>query len=171
MKVINIGLSVLLSMGLAISPLYANDDVSLEETEVEKEDSNTDVEAYAQEKSVLYTLSTSDGITDYTLNNGDTKTVRLKVTDEKGQETNNYTYRMVNYSSDLYVTNQNGKVSYNVDQPGNLNELTITKDGADKGFISFIVNVGDQELNLQLNFIPNNTITATLNAGVSYQIE
>lgn len=168
MKVINIGLSVLLSMGLAISPLYANDDVSLEETEVEKEDSNTEVEAYAQEKSVLYTLSTSDGITDYTLNNGDTKTVRLKVTDEKGQETNNYTYRMVNYSSDLYVTNQNGKVSYNVDQPGNLNELTITKDGADKGFISFIVNVGDQELNLQLNFIPNNTITATLNAGDGY---
>ena len=86
MKVINIGLSVLLSMGLAISPLYANDDVSLEETEVEKEDSNTEVEAYAQEKSVLYTLSTSDGITDYILNNGDTKTVRLKVTDEKGQE-------------------------------------------------------------------------------------
>lgn len=168
MKVINIGLSVLLSMGLAISPLYANDDVSLEETEVKKEDSNTEVEAYAQEKSVLYTLSTSDGITDYTLNNGDTKTVRLKVTDEKGQETNNYTYRMVNYSSDLYVTNQNGKVSYNVDQPGNLNELTITKDGADKGFISFIVNVGDQELNLQLNFIPNNTITATLNAGDGY---
>ena len=168
MKVINIGLSVLLSMGLAISPLYANDDVSLEETEVEKEDSNTEVEAYAQEKSVLYTLSTSDGITDYTLNNGDTKTVRLKVTDEKGQETNNYTYRMVNYSSDLYVTNQNGKVSYSVDQPGNLNELTITKDGADKGFISFIVNVGDQELNLQLNFIPNNTITATLNAGDGY---
>ena len=55
-----------------------------------------------------------------------------------------------------------------MDQPGNLNELTITKDGADKGFISFIVNVGDQELNLQLNFIPNNTITATLNAGDGY---
>lgn len=168
MKVINIGLSVLLSMGLAISPLYANDDVSLEETEVKKEDSNTEVEAYAQEKSVLYTLSTSDGVTDYTLNNGDTKTVRLKVTDEKGQETNNYTYRMVDYSSDLYVTNQNGKVSYNVDQSGNLNELTISKDGADKGFINFIVNIGDQELNLQLNFIPNNTITATLNAGDGY---
>ena len=62
MKVINIGLSVLLSMGLAISPLYANDDVSLEETEVEKEDSNTDVEAYAQEKSVLYTLGLTSNL-------------------------------------------------------------------------------------------------------------
>lgn len=88
MKVINVGLSILISMGLAVSPIHANEIDSTDETNeveaVNQEETTvndeSNVESQADEKKVtsIYVKSEDDN-TQYTLDENETQTIKLVV--------------------------------------------------------------------------------------------
>ena len=156
MKIINVGLSVLISMGLAISPIHANDfdvaDESNEQSVVNNDDdtsSNEEVDSNSETVQVQsISVSTEDNTTEYSLDENDVKNIKLVVTkiftDGHTEQTTDYQYDINGTSSNLYLSNASGSLQNNVTYKGSDNEISVTKTS--KGTGSFSVEVHVDEL-------------------------
>ena len=87
MKIINVGLSILITMGLAISPIHANDfdvaDESNEQSVVNNDDTNSNEEVDSNFETVQVqsiSVSTEDNTTEYSLDENEVKNIKLVVT-------------------------------------------------------------------------------------------
>ena len=87
MKIINVGLSVLISMGLAISPIHANEfdveDESNEQSVVNNDDTSSNEEVDSNSETVQVqsiSVSTEDNTTEYSLDENEVKNIKLVVT-------------------------------------------------------------------------------------------
>ena len=87
MKIINVGLSVLITMGLAITPIQANDfdvaDESNEQSVVNNDDTSSNEEVDSNSETVQVqsiSVSTEDNTTEYSLDENEVKNIKLVVT-------------------------------------------------------------------------------------------
>ena len=82
MKIINVGLSVLISMGLAISPIHANEfgvvDESNEQSVANNDDTSSNEEVDSNSETVQVqsiSVSTEDNTTEYSLDENEVKNI------------------------------------------------------------------------------------------------
>ena len=171
MKGINIGLSILVSLGLAISPIQANEmDVADETNEESVVNSNEDVESNADEiKIQSISVRTEDDLTTYPLDENETKNIRLVVnkvyTDGHVEQTTDYQYYICAISNNLSISNATGTMQDNRMYSGTNNELSVTKTS--RGNASFAVKVilDDFMDSCCLSFNDTKFVNITLNAG------
>lgn len=151
MKVINVGLSILISMGLAVSPIHANEIDSTDETNevetVNQEETTvndeSNVESQTDEKKIRnISVRSEDSHTEYTLNENETKTIKLIVTkcyeDGTEEETTDYQYKTNNTGSNIFVSNSKGKIQDNVLYSGSDNVLSVKKTSRGEAFLMLI---------------------------------
>ena len=133
MKGINIGLSILVSLGLVISPIQASEtDVADETNEESVVNSNEDVESNADEiKIQSISVHTEDDLTTYPLDENETKNIRLVVnkvyTDGHVEQTTDYQYYIYAISNNLSISNAISTIQDNMMYSGTNNELSVTK--------------------------------------------
>ena len=177
MKVINVGLSILISMGLAVSPIHANEIDSTDETNevgvVNQEETTVDnesnVEPQVDEKKVtsIYVKSEDDN-TNYTLDENETKTIKLIVTkcyeDGTEEETTDYTYSISHKFDNLALSNRLGEIRTNTEQSGINNEITVTKTSQGFGTFSVSVNVDGVHSGRTFNFNGTHYVNVTLDS-------
>lgn len=171
MKIINIGLSILVSLGLAISPIQANEiDVADETNEESVVNSNEDVESNADEIKIRsISVRTEDDLTTYPLDENETKSIRLVVnkiyTDGHVEQTTDYQYYIYAISNNLSISNATDTMQDNRMYSGTNNELSVTKTS--RGNASFVVKVilDDFMDSCCLNFNDTKYVNITLNAG------
>ena len=171
MKIINIGLSILVSLGLAISPIQASEtDVADETNEESVVNSNEDVESNADEiKIQSISVRTEDDLTTYPLDENETKNIRLVVnkvyTDGHVEQTTDYQYYIYAISNNLSISNATDTMQDNMMYSGTNNELSVTKTS--RGNASFTVKVilDDFMDSCCLSFNDTKSVNITLNAG------
>ena len=171
MKVINVGLSILISMGLAVSPIHANEIDSTDETnEVETTgDDESNVESQTDEKKItsIYVKSEDDN-TQYTLDENETKTIKLIVTkryeDGTEEETTDYTYSISHKYDNLALSNRLGEIRTNAEQSGINNEITVTKTSQGFGTFSVYVNVDGMYGGRTFDFNGTHYVNVTLDS-------
>ena len=178
MKVINVGLSILISMGLAVSPIHANEIDSTDETNeveaVNQEETTvndeSNVESQADEKKVtsIYVKSEDDN-TQYTLDENETQTIKLVVTkcyeDGTEEETTDYQYKTNNTGSSIFVSNSKGKIQDNVLYSGSDNVLSVTKTSRGEAFFNVDISMDGYYVSTSFTFKGTNLVNITLNAG------
>ena len=178
MKVINVGLSILISMGLAVSPIHANEIDSTDETNeveaVNQEETTvndeSNVESQADEKKVtsIYVKSEDDN-TQYTLDENETQTIKLVVTkcyeDGTEEETTDYQYKTNNTGSNIFVSNSKGKIQDNVLYYGSDNVLSVTKTSRGEAFFNVDISMDGYYVSTSFTFKGTNLVNITLNAG------
>lgn len=178
MKVINVGLSILISMGLAVSPIHANEIDSTDETNeveaVNQEETTvndeSNVESQADEKKVtsIYVKSEDDN-TQYTLDENETKTIKLIVTkcyeDGTEEETTDYQYKINNTGSNIFVSNSKGKIQDNVLYSGSDNVLSVKKTSRGEAFFNVDISMDGYYVSTSFTFKGTNLVSITLNAG------
>lgn len=171
MKIINIGLSILVSLGLVISPIQASEtDVADEINEESVVNSNEDVESNADEiKIQSISVRTEDDLTTYPLDENETKNIRLVVnkvyTDGHVEQTTDYQYYIYAISNNLSISNATDTMQDNMMYSGTNNELSVTKTS--RGNASFTVKVilDDFMDGCCLSFNDTKFVNITLNAG------
>lgn len=171
MKIINIGLSILVSLGLAISPIQASEtDVADETNEESVVNSNEDVESNADEIKIRsISVRTEDDLTTYPLDENETKNIRLVVnkiyTDGHVEQTTDYQYYICAISNNLSISNATDTIQDNMMYSGTNNELSVTKTS--RGNASFAVKVilDDFMDGCCLSFNDTKFVNITLNAG------
>ena len=178
MKVINVGLSILISMVLAVSPIHANEIDSTDETNeveaVNQEETTvndeSNVESQADEKKVtsIYVKSEDDN-TQYTLDENETQTIKLVVTkcyeDGTEEETTDYQYKTNNTGSNIFVSNSKGKIQDNVLYSGSDNVLSVTKTSRGEAFFNVDISMDGYYVSTSFTFKGTNLVNITLNAG------
>lgn len=178
MKVINVGLSILISMGLAVSPIHANEIDSTDETNeveaVNQEENTVDdesnVESQTDEKKItsIYVKSEDDN-TQYTLDENETKTIKLIVTkryeDGTEEETTDYQYKTNNTGSNIFVSNSKGKIQDNVLYSGSDNVLSVKKTSRGEAFFNVDISMDGYYVSTSFTFKGTNLVNITLNAG------
>mgnify|MGYP004458188081 CR=1 FL=1 len=178
MKVINVGLSILISMGLAVSPIHANEIDSTDETNevkaVNQEETTvndeSNVESQADKKKVtsIYVKSEDDN-TQYTLDENETKTIKLIVTkcyeDGTEEETTDYQYKINNTGSNIFVSNSKGKIQDNVLYSGSDNVLSVKKTSRGEAFFNVDISMDGYYVSTSFTFKGTNLVNITLNTG------
>ena len=171
MKGINIGLSILVSLGLAISPIQASEtDVADETNEESVVNSNEDVESNADEiKIQSISVRTEDDLTTYPLDENETKNIRLVVnkiyTDGHVEQTTDYQYYICAISNNLSISNATDTVQDNMMYSGTNNELSVTKTSRGNASFSVKVILDDFMDSCCLSFNDTKFVNITLNAG------
>ena len=171
MKIINIGLSILVSLGLAISPIQASEtDVADETNEESVVNSNEDVESNADEiKIQSISVRTEDDLTTYPLDENETKNIRLVVnkiyTDGHVEQTTDYQYYICAISNNLSISNATDTVQDNMMYSGTNNELSVTKTSRGNASFSVKVILDDFMDSCCLSFNDTKFVNITLNAG------
>ena len=171
MKGINIGLSILVSLGLAISPIQASEtDVADETNEESVVNSNEDVESNADEiKIQSISVHTEDDLTTYPLDENETKNIRLVVnkvyTDGHVEQTTDYQYYIYAISNNLSISNATDTIQDNMMYSGTNNELSITKTSRGNASFSVKVILDDFMDSCCLSFNDTKFVNITLNAG------
>ena len=172
MKGINIGLSILVSLGLTISPIQASEtDVADETNEESVVNSNEDVESNADEiKIQSISVRTEDDLTTYPLDENETKNIHLVVnkiyTDGHVEQTTDYQYYIYAISNNLSISNATDTMQDNMMYSGTNNVLSVTKTS--RGNASFTVKVilDDFMDGCCLNFNDTKFVNITLNAAM-----
>ena len=178
MKVINVGLSILISMGLAVSPIHANEIDSTDETNeveaVNQEENTVDdesnVESQTDEKKIRnISVRSEDSHTEYTLDENETKTIKLIVTkcyeDGTEEETTDYQYKTNNTGSNIFVSNSKGKIQDNVLYSGSDNVLSVKKTSRGEAFFNVDISMDGYYVSTSFTFKGTNLVNITLNAG------
>ena len=171
MKGINIGLSILVSLGLAISPIQASEtDVADETNEESVVNSNEDVESNADEiKIQSISVRTEDDLTTYPLDENETKSIRLVVnkvyTDGHVEQTTDYQYYICAISNNLSISNATDTMQDNMIYLGTNNELSVTKTSGGNASFAVKVILDDFMDSCCLNFNDTKFVNITLNAG------
>ena len=176
MKIINVGLSVLISMGLAISPIHANEfdvvDESNEQSVANNDDTSSNEEVDSNSETVQVqsiSVSTEDNTTEYSLDANDVKNIKLVVTkiftDGHTEQTSDYQYDINGTSSNLYLSNASGSLQNNVTYKGSDNEISVTKTSKGTGSFSVEVHVDGLSNACTLQFDGTNSVNVTLDAN------
>ena len=176
MKIINVGLSVLISMGLAISPIHANEfdvaDESNEQSVVNNEDTSSNEEVDSNPETVQVqsiSVSTEDNTTEYSLDENEVKNIKLVVTkiftDGHTEPTTDYQYDIYGTSSNLYLSNASGSLQNNVTYKGSDNEISVTKTSKGTRSFSVEVHVDGLSSTCTLQFDGTNSVNVTLDAN------
>ena len=176
MKIINVGLSVLISMGLAISPIHANEfdatDESNEQSVVNNDDTSSNEEVDSNPETVQVqsiSVSTEDNTTEYSLDENEVKNIKLVVTkiftDDHTEQTTDYQYDIYGTSSNLYLSNASGSLQNNVTYKGSDNEISVTKTSKGTGSFSVEVHVDELSNTCTLQFDGTNSVNVTLDAN------
>ena len=176
MKIINVGLSVLISMGLAISPIHANDfdvaDESNEQSVVNNDDTSSNEKVDPNSETVQVqsiSVSTEDNTTEYSLDENEVKNIKLVVTkiftDGHTEPTTDYQYDIYGTSSNLYLSNASGSLQNNVTYKGSDNEISVTKTSKGTGSFSVEVHVDELSNTCTLQFDGTNSVNVTLDAN------
>ena len=171
MKGINIGLSILVSLGLVISPIQASEtDVADETNEESVVNSNEDVESNADEiKIQSISVHTEDDLTTYPLDENETKNIRLVVnkvyTDGHVEQTTDYQYYIYAISNNLSISNATDTMQDNMMYSGTNNELSVTKTSRGNASFSVKVILDDFMDSCCLSFNDTKFVNITLNAG------
>ena len=176
MKIINVGLSVLISMGLAISPIHANDfdvaDESNEQSVVNNDDTSSNEEVDSNSETVQVqsiSVSTEDNTTEYSLDENEVKNIKLVVTkiftDGHTEQTTDYQYDIYGTSSNLYLSNASGSLQNNIAYKGSDNEISVTKTSKGTGSFSVEVHVDGLSNTCTLQFDGTNSVNVTLDAN------
>lgn len=176
MKIINVGLSVLISMGLAISPIHANEfdatDESNEQSVVNNDDTSSNEEVDSNPETVQVqsiSVSTEDNTTEYSLDENEVKNIKLVVTkiftDGHTEQTTDYQYDIYGTSSNLYLSNASGSLQNNVTYKGSDNEISVTKTSKGTGSFSVEVHVDELSNTCTLQFDGTNSVNVTLDAN------
>ena len=178
MKVINVGLSILISMGLAVSPIHANEIDGTDETNevgaVNQEETTVDnesnVESQTDEKKVRsITVRSEDSNTEYTLDENETKTIKLIVTkcyeDGTEEETTDYQYKTNSTGSNLFISNSKGKIQDYVLYSGSDNVLSVTKTSRGEAFFNVDISMDGYYVSTSFTFKGTNLVNITLNTG------
>lgn len=171
MKIINIGLSILVSLGLAISPIQASEtDVADETNEESVVNSNEDVESNADEIKIRsISVRTEDDLTTYPLDENETKNIRLVVnkvyTDGHVEQTTDYQYYICAISNNLSISNATDTIQDNMMYSGTNNELSVTKTSRGNASFSVKVILDDFMDSCCLSFNDTKFVNITLNAG------
>ena len=178
MKVINVGLSILISMGLAVSPIHANEIDSTDETNeveaVNQEETTvndeSNVESQTDEKKIRnISVRSEDSHTEYTLDENETKTIKLIVTkcyeDGTEEETTDYQYKINNTGSNIFVSNSKGKIQDYVLYSGSDNVLSIKKTSRGEAFFNVDISMDGYYVSTSFTFKGTNLVNITLNAG------
>ena len=176
MKIINVGLSVLIFMGLAISPIHANEldvaDESNEQSVVNNDDtsSNEGVDSNSETVQVQsISVSTEDNTTEYSLDENEVKNIKLVVTkiftDGHTEPTTDYQYDIYGISSNLYLSNASGSLQKYVTYKGSDNEISVTKTSKGTGSFSVEVHVDGLSSTCTLQFNGTNSVNVTLDSG------
>ena len=176
MKIINVGLSVLITMGLAISPIQANDfdvaDESNEQSIVNNDDTSSNEKVDPNSETVQVqsiSVSTEDNTTEYSLDENEVKNIKLVVTkiftDGHTEQTTDYQYDIYGTSSNLYLSNASGSLQNNVTYKGSDNEISVTKTSKGTGSFSVEVHVDGLSSTCALLFDGTNSVNVTLDTG------
>ena len=176
MKIINVGLSVLISMGLAISPIHANEfdatDESNEQSVVNNDDTSSNEEVDSNPETVQVqsiSVSTEDNTTEYSLDENGVKNIKLVVTkiftDGHTEQTTDYQYDIYGTSSNLYLSNASGSLQNNITYKGSDNEISVTKTSKGTGSFSVEVHVDELSNTCTLQFDGTNSVNVTLDAN------
>ena len=176
MKIINVGLSVLISVGLAISPIHANEfdveDESNEQSVVNNDDTSSNEEVDSNSETVQVqsiSVSTEDNTTEYSLDENEVKNIKLVVTkiftDGHTEQTTDYQYDIYGTSSNLYLSNAIGSLQNNVTYKGSDNEISVTKTSKGTGSFSVEVHVDELSNTCTLQFDGTNSVNVTLDAN------
>ena len=178
MKVINVGLSILISMGLAVSPIHANEIDSTDETNevkaVNQEETTvndeSNVESQTDEKKIRnISVRSEDSHTEYTLDENETKTIKLIVTkcyeDGTEEETTDYQYKINNTGSNIFVSNSKGKIQDNVLYSGSDNVLSVKKTSRGEAFFNVDISMDGYYVSTSFTFKGTNLVNITLNTG------
>ena len=176
MKIINVGLSVLISVGLAISPIHANEfdatDESNEQSVVNNDDTSSNEEVDSNSETVQVqsiSVSTDDNTTEYSLDENEVKNIKLVVTkiftDGHTEQTTDYQYDIYGTSSNLYLSNASGSLQNNVTYKGSDNEISVTKTSKGTGSFSVEVHVDGLSSTCALLFDGTNSVNVTLDTG------
>ena len=176
MKIINVGLSALISMGLAISPIHANEfdvvDESNEQSVVNNDDTSSNEEVDSNFETVQVqsiSVSTEDNTTEYSLDENEVKNIKLVVTkvftDGHTELTTDYQYDIYGTSSNLYLSNASGSLQNNVTYKGSDNEISVTKTSKGTGSFSVEVHVDGLSSTCTLQFNGTNSVNVTLDAN------
>ena len=176
MKIINVGLSVLITMGLAISPIQANDfdvaDESNEQSIVNNDDTSSNEKVDPNSETVQVqsiSVSTEDNTTEYSLDENEVKNIKLVVTkiftDGHTEQTTDYQYDIYGTSSNLYLSNASGSLQNNVTYKGSDNEISVTKTSKGTGSFSVEVHVDGLSSTCALLFDGTNSVNVTLDNG------
>lgn len=176
MKIINVGLSVLISVGLAISPIHANEfdvaDESNEQSIVNNDDTSSNEKVNPNSETVQVqsiSVSTEDNTTEYSLDENEVKNIKLVVTkiftDGHTEPTTDYQYDIYGTSSNLYLSNASGSLQNNVTYKGSDNEISVTKTSKGTGSFSVEVHVDELSNTCTLQFDGTNSVNVTLDAN------
>ena len=176
MKIINVGLSVLISVGLAISPIHANEfdvaDESNEQSIVNNDDTSSNEKVNPNSETVQVqsiSVSTEDNTTEYSLDENEVKNIKLVVTkiftDGHTEQTTDYQYDINGTSSNLYLSNASGSLQNNVTYKGSDNEISVTKTSKGTGSFSVEVHVDGLSSTCTLQFNGTNSVNVTLDAN------
>ena len=176
MKIINVGLSVLISVGLAISPIHANDfdvaDESNEQSVVNNDDTSSNEEVDSNSETVQVqsiSVSTEDNTTEYSLDENEVKNIKLVVTkvftDGHTELTTDYQYDIYGTSSNLYLSNASGSLQNNVTYKGSDNEISVTKTSKGTGSFSVEVFAEGGSSSCHFRFNGTNSVNVTLDSG------
>ena len=178
MKVINVGLSILISMGLAVSPIHANEIDSTDETNeveaVNQEETTvndeSNVESQTDEKKIRnISVRSEDSHTEYTLDENETKTIKLIVTkcyeDGTEEETTDYQYKINNTGSNIFVSNSKGKIQDNVLYSGSDNVLSVKKTSRGEAFFNVDISMDGYYVSTSFTFKGTNLVNIMLNTG------
>ena len=176
MKIINVGLSVLISVGLAISPIHANEfdvaDESNEQSIVNNDDTSSNEKVNPNSETVQVqsiSVSTEDNTTEYSLDENEVKNIKLVVTkiftDGNTEPTTDYQYDIYGTSSNLYLSNASGSLQNNVTYKGSDNEISVTKTSKGTGSFSVEVHVDELSNTCTLQFDGTNSVNVTLDAN------
>lgn len=176
MKIINVGLSVLISVGLAISPIHASEfdatDESNEQSVVNNDDTSSNEEVDSNSETVQVqsiSVSTDDNTTEYSLDENEVKNIKLVVTkiftDGHTEQTTDYQYDIYGTSSNLYLSNASGSLQNNVTYKGSDNEISVTKTSKGTGSFSVEVHVDGLSSTCALLFDGTNSVNVTLDTG------
>ena len=182
MKVINVGLSILISMGLAVSPIHANEIDSTDETNevgvVNQEETTVDnesnVESQADEKKVTsIRVMTDERVHDYILDENETINIKLIVyknyDDGTSEETTDYTYYINNYyggklNTNLSLSNRSGQIKADEIQSGSDNEISVTKTSKGFGYFSVHVHADGMDTSNGFDFNSSHYVNVTLDS-------
>ena len=176
MKIINVGLSVLITMGLAISPIHANEfdvaDESNEQSIVNNDDTSSNEKVDPNSETVQVqsiSVSTVDNTTEYSLDENEVKNIKLVVTkvftDGHTEPTTDYQYDIYGISSNLYLSNASGSLQKYVTYKGSDNEISVTKTSKGTGSFSVEVHVDGMSSTCSLQFDGTNSVNVTLDSG------
>ena len=176
MKIINVGLSVLISVGLAISPIHANEfdvaDESNEQNVVNNDDTSSNEEVDSNSETVQVqsiSVSTEDNTTEYSLDENEVKNIKLVITkvftDGHTEQTTDYQYDIYGTSSNLHLSNASGSLQNNVTHKGSDNEISVTKTSKGTGSFSVEVHVDGLSSTCTLQFNGANSVNVTLDAN------